>query len=72
MDEKINEMFPSIMKTQVLTDEMMSEIESGDPCDKGCQPGCKNACTPGNKNLNSGNGTPSSPTSNPTPTTTEG
>lgn len=56
MEKKFKGKFPSIMETQVLSNEMMSEIESGDTCEKSCQPGCKKACVNGNKNDNNGNG----------------
>ena len=34
--------FPSITEIEVLSDDMMENIESGSPCKYGCQPGCKN------------------------------
>jgi len=42
-NEQFISQFPSIKETQVLTDEMMSEIESGD-CTK-CTTSCKKKTT---------------------------
>lgn len=42
--ENLVEKFPSIMETQVLSDNMMSEIESGGDC-KSCSPSCKSCKT---------------------------
>lgn len=46
--------FPSIKETQVLTEEMMTEIEAGHSCQGnscrfGCLPTCKPRCFADNK-----------------------
>lgn len=63
--KEVIDKFPSIKETQVLSSEMMSEIESGDSCEKNCQPGCKKGCTPGGQNSNNGNGNRGSISTNP-------
>ncbi len=53
MEKKFIGQFPTIMETQVLSSEMMSEIEGG--CGKSCKTGCSGSCQPGNKNSNNSN-----------------